>query len=456
MAPELTAHQRRSSLAADGRRLKVRIGDVSGFFSSWRRRAFWVLMAIYAIAPLIKVHGKPLIFLDIERRHFYLWGQTFNAQDTYLLFYFLAGGLLALFLATSLLGRIWCGWGCPQTVFLEGLFRPIERWVEGPKHEQLALARAPWSWRKARKLIAKHALYAVAALFVTHIFISYFVSFDQLRLWVLGDPLEHWTAFVWMACLTGLLYFNFTWFREQTCLILCPYGRLQSALTDDDSVTVGYDQARGEPRGTRGTHGAGACVDCLRCVDVCPTGIDIREGLQLDCIACTNCIDACDDIMLKLGRAPGLVRYDSLNGFAGKPKRWLRPRVLAYIGIWTLLMSVGVAAAVQRRPFEATLMHQTGAPFVLDRGRIRNAYVIHLVNKTRDRADFSISLDLPAGATAVIPMPTVTLDSLADIRLPILVEMEQAGFKGEFDVVSKAKNLQSGQVVESHLRFLAP
>lgn len=458
----ITLHQRRGSIHADGRREKVRVADVAGRFTTWRRRAFVLLMLVYAAAPLIKVGGQPLIFLDIAGRRFFLFGQTFNAQDTYLLFFLLAGGILSIFLVTAVMGRVWCGWACPQTVFLEGIFRPIERLLEGSKHEQLRLARQPLRGRKLRILAIKHGLYLLAALAVSHIFISYFVSLEQLRSWVFESPREHWTAFLWMAAITGALYFNFAWFREQTCLILCPYGRLQSALTDDDTLVIGYDLGRGEPRGGVGTAGAGDCVDCLRCVEVCPTAIDIREGLQLECIGCANCIDACDDIMAKLGRPAGLVRYDSLKGLAGRPRRWARPRVYLYLAILLALAGTGAVFAAGRRPFEATLIRQTGAPYVLEvvggQETIRNQYFVHLVNKTPRRGRFELKVLLPEGAEAVLPMPSVEVDSLADQRIPLVVSLPEEAYEalGPFDVQVETRDAQSGQVVGSKLRFLGP
>jgi len=452
----ITMHQRRSSIASDGRRLKVRVGDVKGWFTRRRHLLFWALIAVYAALPLIQVGGKPLIFLDILRRQFFLFGQTFNAQDAYLLWPFLAGGLLALFLLTALVGRVWCGYACPQTVFLEGVFRRFERLVEGPKHQQIRLDAAPWGPRKLGLKLAKHALYLLGALLVSHIFISYFVSFGQLKQWVLGDPKEHWAAFLWMASITAVLYIDFAWFREQTCMILCPYGRLQSALNDDDTVTVSYDFTRGEPRGKVGTAGAGACIDCFRCVDVCPTGIDIREGLQLECIACTACIDACDDMMRKVNRPTGLVRYESLNGLHGRPRRWLRPRIYLYLGVLALFTAIGAYFIAGRRPFEATLIRQQGLPYVMLGDGIRNQYLLHVVNKTPRAGRFRVELVLPAGATGLIPVKELQLDSLQATRLPLDVDLPKQAFTSEFEVLARTTELGSGKVVESRLRFLGP
>ena len=451
-----TLHQRRSSIASDGSRFKVRVGDVKGYFTRRRTVFFYALMAFYALLPLISVGGHPAVFIDIPRRSLFLFGGTYNAQDAYLLFYFLAGGFLTLILVTTLVGRVWCGWACPQTVFLEGLFRKIERWVEGPKHLQIQLEGASFSARKGALLGLKHGLYLLAALLVSHIFISYFVSLDQLRHWVLEDPASHWTAFVWMGAITTVIYGNFAWFREQTCMILCPYGKLQSVMTDDDSRVIGYDEKRGEPRGRRGDPGAGDCVNCLRCVDVCPTGIDIREGLQLECIACANCIDACDDIMRKLGRPEGLVRYDSLNGLQGKPTKMLRPRVFVYAGLWALFVALAILSLSQRKPFEANLIRQQGMPYVLERGQYRNSYLLHIFNKTPHAARFGIHLDLPDGATAILPVPLVSLESLKEIRVPLDVELPAALWKGDFVVVARTVDLEDGRTVASQLPFLGP
>jgi cytochrome c oxidase accessory protein FixG len=454
--PVVTQHQRRSSIASDGRREKLRLGDVSGAFTAWRQRFFYALIGLFAVLPLLRVHGAPLIFLDILHRRFYLFGNTFNAQDTYLVFFLLASGIISLFIVTAMVGRVWCGWACPQTVYLEGVFRRIERLVEGPKGRQIQLAQAAWGPRKAALTLLKHGLYLAAAGLVANIFISYFVSVEQLYRWMLGSPQEHWTAFGWMAAITGALYLDFAWFREQTCVVLCPYGRLQSALTDDDTLVIGYDQARGEPRGHKGSPGAKDCIDCGRCVDVCPTGIDIREGLQLECIACANCVDACDAIMAQLGRPKGLIRYDSLKGLQGAPQRFLRPRIYAYAAI---LGMIGLLAAVfvgHRRPFEATLIRQQGLPYSLDQGSIRNAYLLHLVNKTHDASTFKIELELPEGAQGLVPLPQVPLASLGSLSIPLDVALPMAQWHGSFEVSARTTDLGTGKVVETRSRFLGP
>jgi cytochrome c oxidase accessory protein FixG len=414
-----------SSLASDGSRNHVHPADVKGRFVKMRYVMFAALIAVWAVLPWIHINGNPALFLDVANRHFYLFGATFNAQDFWLVFFLLSGTGLALITITTVLGRVWCGWACPQTVFMEGVFRRIERWVEGPRNQRLRRNAAPMSWDKAWRKVLKHALFVVAALFVSHIFLSFFVSMPSLLEMMKSSPSDNPTPFAWMAVVSVILYGNFAWFREQLCLIVCPYGRLQSVMTDNDSLVVGYDQKRGEPRGKAKDPDAGDCIDCKRCVAVCPTGIDIRNGLQLDCIGCTACIDACDEIMDKLERPRGLIRYDSLNGLEHKPKRLFRPRLILY-GAVVLLWSVGAFFAFRSNaPFEANLLRLRGAPYhLVDEGEVaRNLFMLHVVNKGAGEARFTIEpvdaedLELSIGHRAF------ELDSLANREVAVYVNV---------------------------------
>ncbi|HEY1960607.1 MAG TPA: cytochrome c oxidase accessory protein CcoG, partial [Polyangiaceae bacterium] len=351
----------RGSILADGQRKKIVPADVGGRFTRARRLVVILLLAFAGVLPWIHVGHAPAVFIDVEHRKFFLFGATLNAQDTWLLFFALSGAGFSLVFLTALAGRVWCGWACPQTVLLEGIYRRIERLVEGSRAAHLRRDASPWSARRALRKIAKHGAYAVASLALAHGVLAYFVSVPMVFRMVRQAPAEHAEAFAWVLALSALLYANFAFFREQLCLVLCPYGRLQSVLLDDDSLVVGYDGARGEPRGKKGTV-EGDCVDCARCVVVCPTGIDIRDGLQLDCIACTACIDACDDVMDRLGRPRGLVRYDSPHGLAGEKRRILRPRVVLYavlLGAGAIIASLAFRA---RTDFEANVVRLPGAP----------------------------------------------------------------------------------------------
>jgi cytochrome c oxidase accessory protein FixG len=415
---------RASSLRKDGHRNWVHPADVAGRFTTIRRIVFAVLIAVYVITPWIEVGGHPAVFLDIDSRKFYLLGATFNAQDFWLAFFLLTGVGFLLIVLTALAGRVWCGYACPQTVFLEGVFRRIERLIEGPRPARIKRDRGPWNWDKVWRKTVKHAAFIVLGLVVAHVFLSYFVSLPGVFEMVRRRPAEHPEAFAWAMGLTTVMYVNFAFFREQLCLIVCPYGRLQSVLMDKDSIIVGYDVERGEPRGKAKDESAGDCVACNRCVVVCPTGIDIREGLQLDCIGCANCIDACDEVMIKLKRDPGLIRYDSLNGLEGEKKRFLRPRLAFYAVLGVVGVIVASFAIQSRTAFEANMLRQSGAPpfVVTDRGVVRNTYEIHLVNKGEESAVFRVR---PAsdGMEFVIPRTRIELRSLDSTTLPVFVTL---------------------------------
>jgi cytochrome c oxidase accessory protein FixG len=298
------------SINADGSRNFIQPADVSGRWQVRKNLIFGLLLLFYLGMPWVEIGGKPAIHIDLPGRAAHLFGATFTNQDFHLVFFLVSGMGFALFVLTSLWGRVWCGYVCPQTVFMEGVIRKVERLIEGPSYARVKRNQGPWNLDKAWRKALKHAVFIVVALGFAHAFVSYFLPIREL---LLSSPWEHRAAFLWTMFWAGVLYFDFAWFREQTCLIICPYGRLQSTLVDPDTVIIGYDARRGEPRSKRSETG-GDCVDCFRCVEVCPTGIDIRNGLQMECIGCANCIDACDEVMDRIDKPHGLVRYDSERG----------------------------------------------------------------------------------------------------------------------------------------------
>ncbi len=419
------------SLGKDGTRRRPYPADVRGPWQRARRITYFALIALWIALPWIPIGGHPALFLDIERRQFFLFGLTFNAQDLWLLFFAATGVGFGLVYVTALLGRVWCGWACPQTVFIESMFRPIERLVNGPRNVASRRAKEPMSFDRVWRAIATHALYVIASLFVAHVFLAYFVSLPKLFAMVIGNPSAHPEAFGWMLAITALFYVDFGIFREQFCVVMCPYGRLQSVLVDDDSLTVGYDERRGEPRGKskKGYKGDnGDCVDCNRCVVVCPTGIDIRDGMQLDCIGCTACIDACDEVMDKLDRPRGLIRYDSLRGLRGEKRRILRPRIFAYTALLVLGALVATLAFHRRTSFEANIVRLPGAPYVRENDTLRNAFELHIVNKTSARATFAITPVADPDLVFIVPMSTIELESLESRRVPVFVTMDATRF----------------------------
>ena len=412
-----------SSLRSDGSRNYVHPADVKGRFTRLRYIIFSVLIAVYVVLPFIKIGGHPAVFMDIVNRRFYLFGSVFNAQDFWLMFFLLSGVGLSLLIVTAIKGRLWCGYACPQTVFLEGVFRRVERAIEGPRAQRLRRNAAGVTFDKIWRKTLKHAIFVVLALLLSHVFISYFVSLPSLVDMVQRSPAEHPTAFTWVVVMSAILWFNFAWFREQLCLIICPYGRLQSAMTDRDTMVIGYDYNRGEPRGKASDPSNGDCVDCKRCMVVCPTGIDIRNGLQMECVGCAACVDACDEIMTKVGREEGLIRDDSLNGLEGKSKHVGRARVCVYGGIVTLWLVGAAFAFAQSSQFETNVLRLQGAPFSVVEGNVRNAVRVHLVNKTSSRQAFIVEPETESGLEYIIPQTRIELDSLGSTYLPILVQL---------------------------------
>lgn len=424
------------SINADGSRNAIHPADVKGRFQT-RKNVLWVvLIGVYLVVPWLSIDGRPVLLVDIEARHFYLLGQTFNAGDFWFAFFFVTGLAFALFVVAALFGRAWCGYACPHTVFLEGVFRKVERWIEGNGPARTRLDKAPFSqkfWRRGAKLV----VFLLIAAVITHSFLGYFMPVEVLLEAVTSSPGLHPTAFGFMVVATLVLFVNFTWFREQLCIVVCPYGRLQGVLYDPDTVLVGYDEKRGEPRGQVGTTD-GDCVDCFRCVAVCPTGIDIRNGTQLECVGCANCIDACDEVMLKLGREPGLVRFDSQRGFETGERRFWRGRVVLYAVL--LLVGAGVfsLALTRRRPFDAVLEQRMSRPYTIEHGRVHNVYSLKITNKRPDARTFTIEKLQPEVGETVIGMAELSIESLASQRVEVhvFVPLEQfrAGLRTELRV----------------------
>ncbi len=449
------------SMQADGSRLRLQPADVRGRFMNWRRAAFAVLVTFYVAAPFIPVGGHPMIQLDVARRRFYFFGQTFNAQDFWLVLLLTLAFAFGLLLVTAWRGRVWCGWACPQTVFLEGVYRPLERLFDGSREQRLKLDAAPWGASKVLRRVSKFVVFLLVSAAIAHTATALFVSPRELWLMIQEGPGLHLEAFLLTLGFTVVLQFNFWWFREQFCVVLCPYGRLQSVLHDEHSVTVAYREARGEPRGKLvklGTPDApqrGDCIDCKRCVVVCPTGIDIRKGLQMECLACTQCIDACDEVMDKVHKPRGLIGFASQAELAGAARKTLRPRVLVYGLLMLVTGGVLVASLALRTPFEANVIRTRGAmPYVVDGDVVRNAFEVHLFNKRPEAATFTVSLRAPDGAQVVVGTPEVHLGSLSDARVPVSVALPLA--RRPQQVVLVVTDTSSGTVKEVPVRFLGP
>ena len=394
----------------DGSRRWIRPKPSDGKWLRRRTVVAWILMAILFVAPFVQFAGKPVFLMDFLRRQFTLMGYTFLPTDTLAFMFFLGTVIIGVFLLTALFGRVWCGWACPQTVFLEFLYRPIERFFDGGYTGSRNLDKKG-AWFTPRRL-AKYFTYMLLSLFTSHVLLALFVGTENLYHWVLSPPSEHPTAFGFVVLTTGLVWFNFTYFREQTCLIVCPYGRWQSALLDNQSLIVAYDHTRGEPRelGVKDRDPrAGDCIMCNACVQTCPTGIDIRNGLQMECVHCTQCIDACDNVMAKVGKPPGLIRYSSLDGLAGETRRFLRVRTIFYPAVLAVLSGGLVTTLATKAPADVTVLRGAGAPFTEEGdGRVSNQIRVKISNRTNSEQRYTLTAagldddDAPAASATVI------------------------------------------------------
>lgn len=403
-APEVVL----STLNRDGTRRWLRPRLSRGRYLAARRVVAYGLIALFALIPHLQINGKPAMLLDVLHRRFTLFGATFLPTDTVLLALFMLGVFVGIFLFTALVGRVWCGWACPQTVYLEFLYRPLERLFEGTRGRGGQPAGALAGWRAALLYLC----YVLASLFLAHTFLAYFVGVDELARWVQRSPLEHPGSFAVMAVTTGLMIFNFCYFREQTCVLACPYGRFQAAMLDGDSLVISYDERRGEPRGKlrRGVAlpqaPRGDCVDCGLCVATCPTGIDIRRGLQMECVGCAQCIDACDAVMARVGRPRGLIRYTSPARLRGERGRILRGRVLAYAAI-LIAATTALAALLATWPTaDVEVLAGPGLPYnLLPDGSIANPLRLKITNRGYQPADYEVTLEGVTGRLDLRPNP---------------------------------------------------
>jgi len=446
-----------TTIAKDGSRNFLRPADVRGKYTFWRRVVAVVLIAVYAVLPWIEIKGQPAIFLDLLSRRFHFFGMTLAVEDLWFVFFLITGVGFALFFITALFGRLWCGWACPQTVFLDHVFRRIERWIEGPASVQKELDRQPWNGNKIIRRGSKHILFILFSALVAHIFLSYFISVDVLFAWIEEGPLAHPRTFVFVLAATAVLYFNFSWFREQLCLIICPYGRLQSALIDDDTVVVGYDEVRGEPRGRPGVEGIGDCIACNRCVQVCPTGIDIRQGLQMECIGCSNCIDACDEVMTKVNRPQGLIRYDSLRVLQGGVRRFLRPRLFLYFVLLLFGMSAMAISWTQLSPVNLSVTRMAGSPYFLTEDNIRNQLLVRITNKSHEEESFYVYAEKDGERLESSGFDeAVQVDAYGDVRGPFVVWFPLEDYPGPGEISIIASNKDGTKKVQKSFRFFGP
>jgi cytochrome c oxidase accessory protein FixG len=405
-----------------GNRHWVYAQQITGRFRTLRHRTSLVLQLILFLTPWLRIGGHPALMVDLPARRVYALGAMYTARDTLLLLLILLFLAFALFFFTSLFGRLWCGYACPQTVFLEEWIRPLEHWIEGSRGSQMKLDKGAWDRNRIWRKSAKWSLYALAAIVVSMTLGSYF---EEARvLWTGGGSTAMYTI---VAIFAAIWFLDFAWFREQFCNYLCPYARFQSALTDDESLLLVYETARGEPRGGDDAVTTGRCIECSKCVAVCPQGIDIRNGFQMECIACGACIDACDDVLGRLGHE-GLIRYDSMAQQQGKKVRLLRPRTLAYGGLLGGLAAAALAVLMTRAPFEATVSRAPGSLFVEDAdGWVRNTYLMRITNNDPAQTVIPYTVTIDGLPGAQVTVPDTKLGSAESKTFPLVIRVPPGG-----------------------------
>jgi len=357
-----------------------------GRYYNRRKIVSYILLALLFAGPFMRVNGEPFMLFNVLERKFILFGVTFWPQDFHLFVLAMLSFMVFIVLFTVIYGRVWCGWACPQTIFMEMVFRRIEYWIEGDANRQRKLNNGPWTSDKIFKKTAKFSIFFLFSFLIANLVMAYIVGVDELSKMVTHAPSENWDNFVGVTLFSGIFFFVFSYFREQACIAVCPYGRLQSVMLGKDSVVVAYDDVRGEPRGKRkknSTRDLGDCIDCNLCVQVCPTGIDIRNGTQMECVNCTACIDACDGVMDKVGFKRGLIRYASYTNIQEGTNFKFTPRILAYSAVLVGLLSLLGFSLANRSDVETTILRTKGMMFQqTDEGYISNLYNVQIINKT--------------------------------------------------------------------------
>lgn len=375
----------------EGKRKFVYPKKPSGKFYNYRKALSYVLLLILVANPFIKVNGNQFMMFNILERRFNIFGFPFWPQDFYLFVLFMIIGVVFVILFTVIFGRIFCGWICPQTIFLEMVFRRIEYWIEGDRGAQMRLAKQEWNAEKIRKKALKWTVFLLISFGIANIFLAYLIGSDTLIAMIEDNPLNHLKTLISLAIFTGIFYFIFVWFREQVCIIACPYGRLQGVLLDNKSINVTYDFVRGEKEAGRAKFnkkedraltGKGDCIDCHQCVNVCPTGIDIRNGTQLECVNCTACIDECDSIMESVGLSKGLIRYASEDEIEKKEPFKFTARMKGYTVVLSILIAVLTGMLFLRNDVDATILRLPGQLYEHKGDKISNIFTYKIVNKT--------------------------------------------------------------------------
>ncbi len=453
-----------ATITKEGKRNLINPKKPKGKFYNLRTVFSLFYLIVFFALPFFKVHGQPLFMLNVLERKFIIFGMVFWPQDFFIFGIGMLTFVVFVIVFTVVFGRIFCGWACPQTIFMEMVFRKIEYWIDGDSGQQKQLKAMPWNSKKIWKRSFKFAVFFVISFLIDNFFLAYLISMDKL-LGYIQHPAENVGTLVALLVFTTVFFFVYWWFREQACIVVCPYGRLQGVMLDKNSIVVAYDRLRGEPRtkggkvqyqkeqikdsdcactDCKGSGGCndiatkfeksiskGDCIDCFACVRVCPTGIDIRNGTQLECVNCTACIDACDAIMTGINKPTGLIRYASENSIEKGVKLKLTGRIKGYIAVLTLLIALLFFLLVSRTDLDARLMRTAGMTYTsLPDGRISNLYNLKLVNKTHKDISFTLKLENIEGEIEYAGGNTLTIKKENYSNLQFFVKLSRSLVKG--------------------------
>jgi cytochrome c oxidase accessory protein FixG len=430
-----------------GKRKWIYAKQPKGKWYTRRTIVGWFFLSFLILAPFIQVNDHPFMRLDIVNRQFYLFGSLIVSQDTYLLAIIMAVTVVSIVLFTVAFGRLFCGWACPQTLFMELVFRPVEYLFDS-------------NYRKGKRkpankvrTIAKHITFFAVSVFFTNVFLMWFIGPEGVGELISSPVKQNLSGFGIMMGISGFYYWIYAFFREQVCTMICPYGRMQGVLLDSKSITVIYDYKRGEPRGAKS---AGDCIDCKQCLSVCPTGIDIRNGTQLECVNCTACIDECNIVMKKIGKPRNLIRYDSVTGVENGIRSILNSRTIAYtIVLFALFVFLAFTVAA-RKPLDVTLLRMSGTLYQqVDEQTISNMYSLKMVNKTNDEKDIDIRLISPEGHVQIAGKKAI-LQANANFEAVVIIKIETANLSGKSTPIEVGFYEEAQLLNTSKLNFLGP
>ncbi|MGB3623896.1 cytochrome c oxidase accessory protein CcoG [Ketobacter sp. MCCC 1A13808] len=444
------------------KREKIYQRHLSGFFQNIRVITIWITLGVYFLGPWLTWDGRQGVLFDLPERKFYIFWFTFWPQDFLYLAWLLIIAAFALFFVTAVAGRIWCGYTCPQTVWTT-FFMWIEYITEGDRHQRIRLDAQPWSVSKAIKKLSKHSLWLILAFFTAFTFVGYFAPVRELWSDLYHFNVSGWVWF-WLAFFTVCTYSNAGWLREQVCIYMCPYARFQTVMFDRDTLIVTYDEKRGEPRGARKKTAEpeqlelGSCINCKMCVQVCPTGIDIRNGLQIECIGCAACIDACDSIMDQMEYPRGLIRYSTENAIVGDKTRIVRPRIVAYALLLVILCGSFVYMVFSRVPLELDIIRDRNALFRENwEGHIENVYTLKIMNKTQLAQNYDV---IVSGLNNMVPHIPGNIHArpgeLLTVTVTLEVALEELEKRNTTIYFTVKSNTQPSQEVTEESRFLGP